>query len=49
VRCARSRQRWQQGHAAYFARNGGFTPEMELVCERFVMVEDLGVREVEEV
>ncbi len=33
---------WQQGHAAYFARNGGFTPEMELVCERFVMVEDLG-------
>lgn len=32
---------WQQGHAAYFARNGGFTPELELVCERFVLVEDL--------
>ena len=32
---------WQEGHAAYFARNGGFTPELELVCERFVLVEDL--------
>lgn len=32
---------WQRGHAAYFARNGGFTPELELVCERFVLVEDL--------
>ena len=32
---------WQRDHEAYFARNGGFDPRMELVCERFVMVEDL--------
>jgi uncharacterized protein YhfF len=31
---------WQAGHAAFFARNGGFDPEMELVCERFELVED---------
>ena len=33
---------WQRDHRAYFERNGGFDPEMELVCERFRMVEDLG-------
>jgi uncharacterized protein YhfF len=32
---------WQAGHRAYFARNGGFDPEMALVCERFRVVEDL--------
>ena len=32
---------WRRGHEAFFARNGGFDPEMKLVCERFVMVEDL--------
>ena len=32
---------WQAGHRAYFTRNGGFDPEMELVCERFRLVEDL--------
>jgi uncharacterized protein YhfF len=32
---------WQDGHRAYFERNGGWTPEMELVCERFRLVEDL--------
>lgn len=32
---------WRAGHKAYFERNGGFAPEMELVCERFRMVEDL--------
>ncbi len=32
---------WRAGHEAYFARNGGFDPEMELVCERFRLVEDL--------
>ena len=32
---------WRCGHEAFFARNGGFDPRMELVCERFVMVEDL--------
>lgn len=32
---------WQEGHRAYFERNGGWTPEMELVCERFRLIEDL--------
>ncbi len=34
-------QGWQAGHRAWFARNGGWAPEMDLVCERFRMVEDL--------
>ncbi|WP_424833131.1 ASCH domain-containing protein [Ruegeria sp.] len=32
---------WREGHRRYFERNGGFDPEMELVCERFRLVEDL--------
>lgn len=32
---------WREDHRRYFERNGGFDPEMELVCERFRMVEDL--------
>lgn len=32
---------WQAGHRAYFERNGGFQPEMMLVCERFRVIEDL--------
>ncbi|HBF30020.1 ASCH domain-containing protein [Rhizobium sp.] len=32
---------WRIGHETYFARNGGFTPDMELVCERFRLVEVL--------
>ena len=32
---------WREDHRRYFERNGGFDPEMELVCERFHMVEDL--------
>lgn len=32
---------WQAGHRAFFARNGGFDPGMDLVCERFRLVEDL--------
>ncbi len=32
---------WQAGHRRYFDRNGGWEPEMELVCERFRLVEDL--------
>jgi uncharacterized protein YhfF len=32
---------WRQGHQAYFERNGGFSPDMELVCERFRLVEVL--------
>ena len=30
---------WRAGHEVYFARNGGFSPDMELVCERFRVVE----------
>ena len=32
---------WQAAHRRYFERNGGWTPEMWLVCERFRLVEDL--------
>ena len=32
---------WKQGHIAFFSRNGGFDPDMELVCERFRLVEVL--------
>lgn len=34
---------WREGHRQYFERNGGFNPEMELLCERFRLVEDLAV------
>ena len=33
---------WQRDHKAYFERNGGFDPEMMLVCERFKLVEVFG-------
>ena len=32
---------WRSDHRSYFERNGGFDPEMILVCERFKLVEDL--------
>lgn len=32
---------WRAGHQAFFARNGGFDPDMMLVFEHFDMVEDL--------
>ena len=32
---------WRNGHRRYFERNGGWSEEMELVCERFRLVEDL--------
>jgi len=32
---------WRKGHERFFARNGGFAPDMMLVCERFRLVEDL--------
>ena len=32
---------WQRDHQAYFERNGGFDPQMVLICERFRVVEDL--------
>ena len=31
---------WQVEHRAYFERNGGWTAEMDLVCERFELVRD---------
>ncbi|PHP26997.1 ASCH domain-containing protein [Limimaricola cinnabarinus] len=31
---------WQADHRRYFERNGGWEPEMMLVCERFRLVED---------
>lgn len=34
-------QDWQQGHIEFFTRNGGFDPGMELVCERFRLIEVL--------
>ncbi len=30
---------WRHGHGQYFARHGGFSPDMMLVCERFRLVE----------
>jgi uncharacterized protein YhfF len=30
---------WRADHQRYFERNGGFSPTMELVCERFRLVE----------
>ena len=33
---------WQAGHRRFFERNGGWSPEMMLVCERFELVEDFG-------
>ncbi len=38
----RDLKHWQKGYEAYFARNGGFDPDMELMCERFRVVEDFG-------
>lgn len=32
---------WRKAHEAYFARNGGFSPDMILVCERFRVVDVL--------
>lgn len=31
---------WRRDHQAYFERNGGFDPEMMVVCERFRMLHD---------
>ncbi|MCB6176942.1 ASCH domain-containing protein [Rhodobacter sp. Har01] len=35
-------QDWQRGYARYFARMGAFDPGVEMICERFEMVEDFG-------
>jgi uncharacterized protein YhfF/broad specificity phosphatase PhoE len=37
----RTLEDWRKGHQKYFERNGGFSPDMELVCERFRLVEAL--------
>jgi uncharacterized protein YhfF len=29
---------WKRAHIDYFSRNGGYDPEMELVCERFKLI-----------
>lgn len=33
---------WRIAQSRHFARNGGFTPAMKLVCEEFKVVEMLG-------
>jgi len=33
---------WRDGHRAYFTRNGGYSPDMMLWCERFRLVEIIG-------
>ncbi|MHC5653099.1 ASCH domain-containing protein [Stappia sp. ICDLI1TA098] len=32
---------WREGHREYFERNGGFSPDMEIIWERFALIEDL--------
>ena len=38
---SRTLDEWRKSHRAYFERNGGFSPDMELLCERFRLVETL--------
>ncbi|MBF9034221.1 ASCH domain-containing protein [Rhodobacterales bacterium HKCCE2091] len=33
---------WRESHRAYFERNGGWSDDMMLVCERFELVENFG-------
>src|ERR1700722_10319953 len=37
----RSLEYWRQAHTEYFTRRGEFSPDMELYCERFSLVEVL--------
>jgi uncharacterized protein YhfF len=37
----RSLEYWRQAHTEYFTRRGEFSPDMELYCERFRLVEIL--------
>ena len=32
---------WRDAHETYFTRNGGFSPDMLLICERFELIEAL--------
>ena len=34
-----TRAGWARDHQIFFERNGGFNPEMKLVCERFKVIE----------
>ena len=36
----RDLEHWQKGYTAYFKRNGGFAPDMKLMCETFKLIED---------
>jgi len=33
---------WRAGHREYFKRNGGFSPDMQIVWERFILIENPG-------
>ena len=33
---------WRRGHRAYFERNGGFSPDMQILWDRFLLVDDCG-------
>ena len=35
-------QDWRDDHRRFFERNGGWSDDMELVCERFRLIEDIG-------
>lgn len=37
---------WQEDHGRYYRRLGIFKPEMELIWERFEVIEDFGVTDV---
>ena len=37
----RSLADWRRAHTAYFTRRGEFSPDMELYCERFRLIEAL--------
>jgi len=37
----RSLDAWRRMHTAYFTRRGEFSPDMELYCERFRLIEAL--------
>ena len=38
----RTLESWRRAHQNYFTRNGGFSPDMLLNCERFRLVEVIG-------
>lgn len=33
---------WRRDHRRYFERHGGWSEDMELICERFRVIEDFG-------